>query len=104
MNKREVVVMIGSTRFQNSFIEEAWNLTKEGKIVWLPNFRPSTMMSKGFDIPEEELEDIGFNKIDIADSVFVVNEDGYIGSSTSKEIEHAKSINKPIRYMVENDE
>ena len=104
MSKREVVVMIGPTRFQDSFIEEAWKLTKEGKIVWLPNFRPSTMMSKGFDIPEEELEDIGFSKIDMADSVYVVNEEGYVGSSTSKEIEHAKSIGKPIKYMVEENE
>ena len=31
--------------------------------------------------------------------VFVVNVDGYIGESTRKEIEYAKSQGKPVRYM-----
>ena len=99
--KRKVVVFIGSTRFQDTFLEEAWKYTKEGWVVLLPNFRPSTMMSKGFDIPVDVLEDIGYNKINVADLVYVVNESGYVGESTSKEIEYAKSIHKPIKYMEE---
>lgn len=97
--EREIVVLIGSTRFKDSFEEEAWRLTSKGYIVWLPNFRPSSMMAKDFDIPEEDLEDIGFRKIDKADHVYVINEDGYVGSSTQKEIDHATEIGKPISYM-----
>lgn len=97
--ERQIVVLIGSTRFKTSFEEEAWRLTSKGYIVWLPNFRPEHMMAPGFDIPEEDLEDIGFSKIDKADLVYVVNEGGYVGSSTSKEIEHAKLVGKPIEYM-----
>jgi len=98
---RKVVVFIGSTRFQETFLEEAWKFTKEGWVVLLPNFRPANMMAKGFDIDTEILEDIGYNKIHISDLVYVVNEGEYIGESTSKEIEYAKRINKPIRYMEE---
>ena len=98
---RDVVAMIGSTRFQNTFIEKCWELSAKGFVVTLPNFRPATQMAKGFDIPEEILEDIGFKRIDMADKVYVVNEDGYIGDSTRKEIAYAKSIGKNIKYMEE---
>ena len=101
---RIIVVLIGSTRFQETFLEEAWKFTKEGYVVLLPNFRPANMMAKGFDIDTDILEDIGYNKIDIANLVYVVNEGGYIGESTSKEIEYAESIHKPIKYMEEQNE
>ena len=102
---RKIVLLIGSTRFQDDFLEVAWKLTKEkGCVVLLPNFRPSTMMSKGFDIDEDILEDIGFTKIDFCDEVYVVNVDGYIGSSTAKEIEYAKFIEKPVYFVYENIE
>ena len=37
-------------------------------------------------------------KIKISDAIFVVNIDGYIGNSTKKEIEFAKSLGKEIIY------
>lgn len=101
VGKRKVVVLIGSTRFQDTFLEEAWKFTSDGWLVLLPNFRPKNMMAKGWDIDESELEDIGYHKINIADLVYVVNEEGYVGSSTSKEIEYAKSIKKEIKYYIE---
>ena len=39
-------------------------------------------------------------KIDIADGIYVVNVDGYIGSSTRSEIEYAKKNGKEILYLV----
>ena len=48
---------------------------------------------------EEEqvlLADLHYKKIDISDAIYVVNVDGYIGTSTKKEIEYAKSLNKEI--------
>ena len=38
-------------------------------------------------------------KIDICDEVFVLNVGGYIGESTRSEINYAKSIGKPIKYL-----
>ena len=40
-------------------------------------------------------------KIDLADEVFVINKDGYIGESTKREIEYAKAKGKPIFYSEE---
>ena len=100
VTSRKTVLLIGSTRYMQDFIETAWSLTKEeGCVVLLPNFRPNTMMAEGFNIDEEILEDIGFCKIDFVDEVFVINPENYIGSSTSKEIAYAKSIGKPLRYL-----
>ncbi len=45
------------------------------------------------------LDDMHKRKIDMADEIFVVNVDGYIGSSTRSEIEYAKNTGKEIRYL-----
>ena len=38
-------------------------------------------------------------KIDMADEIFVINVDGYIGSSTKSEIEYAKESGKVVRFL-----
>ena len=38
-------------------------------------------------------------KIDMADEFFVINVDGYIGSSTRNEIEYTKKTGKTLRYL-----
>ena len=38
-------------------------------------------------------------KIDMADEIFVINVDGYIGESTKSEIEYAKAVGKNISYL-----
>ena len=35
----------------------------------------------------------------MADEIYVINKNGYIGSSTKSEIEYAKSKEMPITYM-----
>ena len=48
---------------------------------------------------KEHFDTLHLRKIDLADEVFVVNIDGYIGNSTRREIEYAKSHNKPVKYL-----
>lgn len=38
-------------------------------------------------------------KIDMADEIFVINVDGYIGFSTWSEIEYAKAAVKSVLYL-----
>ena len=45
------------------------------------------------------LDDMHKRKIDMADEIFVINVDGYIGSSTQSEIEYAKATGKTVRYL-----
>ena len=44
----------------------------------------------------EMLDRIHHKKIDICDAIYVVNVDGYVGSSTKNEIEYAKALGKEI--------
>ena len=45
------------------------------------------------------LDDMHKRKIDMADEIFVIDVDGYIGDSTRSEIEYAKATGKPVRYL-----
>jgi len=46
-----------------------------------------------------QMDELHKRKIDLADEIFVVNIDGYIGESTRSEIEYAKAQGKPIRWL-----
>ena len=48
---------------------------------------------------KEMLDDMHFRKIDMADEIYVINVDGYIGTSTRNEIEYAKRTGKVVRYL-----
>lgn len=48
------------------------------------------------------LDDMHKRKIDMADEIYVINKDGYIGSSTRSEIQYAKDTGKKIKYMEES--
>ena len=48
---------------------------------------------------KEMLKDMHKRKIDMADEIFVINKNGYIGSSTKSEIEYAIKTNKKVNYM-----
>jgi hypothetical protein len=50
---------------------------------------------------KEMLDDMHKRKIDMADSIFVINVGGYIGESTKSEIEYAKAHGKGIAYLEE---
>ena len=47
------------------------------------------------------LDDMHLRKIDLADEIFVINVDGYIGESTRREIAYDKQTGKPVRYLCE---
>ena len=107
MNKYPVVTLCGSTRFKDQFMEAQKRLTLEGNIVisvglfghsgdqevW-ENMDEGTLTKT-----KEMLDDMHKRKIDMADSIFVINVDGYIGDSTRSEIEYAKAHGKGIEYL-----
>lgn len=45
------------------------------------------------------LDDMHKRKIDMADEIFVINVDGYIGDSTKSEIEYATKTGKVVKYL-----
>ena len=51
---------------------------------------------------KEMLDDMHKRKIDMADSIYVINVGGYIGQSTRSEIEYAIKNGKEVRYLEED--
>jgi hypothetical protein len=45
------------------------------------------------------LDDMHKRKIDMADSIFVINVGGYVGESTKSEIEYALNTGKKVEYL-----
>lgn len=95
-----VVVLSGSTRFRERFEEIAAELTMEGVIVMMPHVWVRSGPAYADITPEDKfkLDELHLQKIDRADEVLVVNPGGYVGASTSKEIEYAIRTGKTVHY------
>ena len=107
VGRYKVITLCGSTRFKNEFLECQKRLTLEGNIVisvglfghsgdaevW-ENMDEGTLTAT-----KKMLDDMHLRKIDMADEIFVINVEGYIGSSTRAEITYAEAAGKPVRYL-----
>lgn len=100
IGKYNVITLCGSTRFKDEFLREQKRLSLEGNIVISVGlFGHSGDDEVWADGVKEMLDDMHKRKIDMADGIFVINKDGYIGTSTASEIEYAKAHKKKIRYL-----
>lgn len=101
IGKFKIITLCGSTKFKDQFLYEQKRLTLEGNIVISVGlFGHSGDDEVWTKNTKEMLDDMHKRKIDLADEIFVINVDGYIGSSTKSEIEYAHSTNKPVGYLV----
>ncbi|WP_395546874.1 MULTISPECIES: hypothetical protein [unclassified Lacrimispora] len=102
VGKYKVVTLCGSTKFKEYFIEIQKALTLDGYIVISVGlFGHSGDDEVWTEGTKEMLDDMHKRKIDMADEIFVINVDGYIGESTRSEIEYAIKTGKVVRYMFE---
>lgn len=98
----KIVTLCGSTRFRDQFYEAQKDLTLKGYIVISVGlFGHSGDNEVWTEGTKEMLDDMHKRKIDMADEIFVINVNGYIGSSTKSEIEYANKTNKPVNYLEE---
>ena len=93
-----IVCLCGSTRFKELFLQVNRDFTKQGVIVLMPGVWEHAG-DKVTDKEKEQLDHLHRQKIAMSDAIYVVNPDGYIGESTKKEIEFAKSLNKVTWYL-----
>ena len=105
VNEFKVITLCGSTRFKDAFLEAQKRLTLEGNIVisvglfghsgdeevWKPGIK-------------DMLDRMHLSKIDMADEIYVINVDGYIGESTEREIAYAKAHAKTVKYLYNESE
>ena len=109
VGKYKVITLCGSTRFKSEFMEVQKRLTLGGNIVrsvGLFGHSGDEEVWDGMDEgtlskTKEMLDDMHKRKIDMADSIYVINVGGYIGDSTRSEIEYALNTGKEVRYLEE---
>ena len=102
MKEYNVITLCGSTKFKEEFLQVQKELTLQGNIVisvgLFGHSGDSEVWQEG---TKEMLDDMHKRKIDMANEIFVINKDGYVGESTKSEIAYAKSVGKIIRYLEE---
>ena len=94
----KIITLCGSTRFKEDFERVNRELTLLGNIV----ISVGCFGHSGDTFTEEQkvmLDDIHKRKIDMADAIYVINKDGYIGESTRSEIKYAIAHGKQVILM-----
>jgi hypothetical protein len=94
----KIITLVGSTRFKETYEREMARLTLEGYIVISVGLYGH---ADGLDLTpttKRKLDALHLCKIDLADIVHVINDEGYIGESTNREIAYAEAKGLPVTY------
>lgn len=110
-NGYKVITLCGSTKFKEEFIQVQKQLTLQGNIVISVGLFEHSGDNEVWEGKEEGsitmtkimLDHMHKAKIDMADEIYVIDKDKYIGDSTRSEIEYAKSKGIPVRYYSEEN-
>ena len=100
-----VVCLCGSTRFHDAFLRVNYNETMAGRIVLSVAFYPDVVdgvhgETVGCNLQQKEmLDELHLRRIDLCDEILVLNVDGYIGESTTRERDYAIKTGKLVRYL-----
>lgn len=100
VSRPEIVALCGSTRFPEAFRKANYELTLAGKIVL--SVGCDTKSDEGLEITEEQklaLDELHLRKIDLCDRALFLNVEGYLGSSSKRELAYAIFMNKPIDWL-----
>jgi len=104
-DKPKIICLCGSSRFVAEMAVIAWGFEKEGYIALGLHLLPTEYTKAKSHLAEfegvaKQMDALHLKKIELADEVFIVNKDGYIGESTRREIAYATELHKPIKYLV----
>ena len=100
MEKPKIVCLCGSGRFMDQFNEAEVQETLAGKIVL-------TIGCNTKDVARDDeymkfkpmLDELHLRKIDLADEVLILNVGGYVGESTTREMNYAHATGKKLRWL-----
>jgi hypothetical protein len=100
-----IVCLCGSTRFKDAWHAEMKRLTQECMAIVLAvgdlDPRPE---ARNVNVPVDpelkvRLDELHKRKIDLADSVLILNVGGYVGDSTRSEVLYAERYGKPVVWL-----
>lgn len=93
----KTLTLCGSMRFEGEMRAIAYELeTKRGYNVLQCVYAPESAVLTREIL--QRLEKSHYKKIELSDGIYVVNIDGYIGSSVQKEIRYAEKLGKDVLY------
>jgi hypothetical protein len=97
----KVITLCGSTKFESDFKEWNRRLGLAGHMVFSLAAYPSDCGGKDWYTAAQKIAlDVGYlNKIRRSDAVVVLNRGGYIGESTTREVEFARTNGVPVYYL-----
>lgn len=95
-NMNKIVTICGSMKFIDKMKEVATRLEIENKYIVIQCVYTNDKLNEE---EQQILSELHYKKINISDAIYVVNVNGYIGSSTIKEIQYAKTLGKEIMYL-----
>ncbi len=109
-DKPKVVVLCGSSRFVDIMAVCAWLLERDEKTIamglhLLPGWYCRETIPDHLAEAEgvaADMDALHLRKIDLADEIFVVNVNHYIGQSTTREVEYAKTKGIKIRWYTDD--
>ena len=96
----KIITLCGSLKFKKEMMEIAEKMALDGNCVLTPVY-PVLENYKRTDRQLELLKEAHLKKIELSDSILVVNINNYIGNSTNLEIEYAKKLAKEIIYYTD---
>jgi NTP pyrophosphatase (non-canonical NTP hydrolase) len=100
IEKPKIICICGSGRFLKEMHEVEERLTLERKIVLMIGVNTKDVArTENLEQYKPMLDELHLRKIDLADEIFIINKDGYIGESTRNEIDYAIKTGKPVNYL-----
>lgn len=108
----KIITLCGSSRFVDIMAVQAWELERdEGAIVMGLHLLPYWYVSPNGGLPTdhlaehedvaEQMDELHLRKINLAEEIFVINVEGYVGNSTQREIAYAMATRKKVRFLDE---
>ncbi len=96
----KIITICGSMKFQKEMMIVSRKMALKGYCVLTPvySFSGDTKITYEQKI---KLKEAHFKKIELSDSILVVNVDNYIGESTKLEIDYAKKLEKDVIYYTD---
>lgn len=97
--ERKIICLCGSTKFKVAYREWNARLTLDGHVVLSVAMWSHSEQVRPTLEEKKLLDAIHKSKIDLADEVFVLDVNGYVGESTRSEIDYALTKGKQVRYL-----
>ena len=96
----KIITLCGSLKFKHEMMIVAEKMALEGNCILTPVY-PVLENYERTDEQLMKLKEEHFKRIELSDSILVVNVNNYVGNSTNLEIEYAKKLKKEIIYYTD---